>query len=655
MSTPQNTPVPTVTEPPPPLPEPLAEPLRGWRRVKFIFKVVEIRLRFIAILLLTFLIVGYWDTIKNYWDKWTRPSASVEAAASDTEYYCPMHPKVIRAGRDPNGAVPKCPICGMPLSLRKKGEAGELPPGVTGRVQLSPDRMQMAGVQTAEVTYRPLAKEIRTVGAVEFDETKRSQIVSRVDGYVEVLYVDKTYVAVHKGDPLAEIYSPDLYSTAQELLGAVKRQSTDLVAGAKERLHLLGIGDEEIDEIVRSGKAPKTLTIRSPQTGHVIDKKIVAGSRVMAGATLFEIADLSAIWIEADVFEADASFIRAGQEIAATVESVPNRVFSGKVALVHPHVETTTRTNRVRFELDNPEHELRPGMYATITIKAPLTEIEPYKSQIAAAHQQPAATDDATLIAFQKNCPVTGKKLGSMGTPVKVTAGSASHPTFLCCKGCVAPFEKSPDSYLARLVPPEDAILAVPERAVIDTGTKKVVYIEREPGLFEGIEVELGPRIGEFYPVSKGLLVGDRVAAAGAFLIDAETRLNPAAASAYVGASGGPQKGGAGAATATPNTPTAAPTTDKLAPDKSASGSKKKPSADDLKELAKLSEADRKLATAQQVCPITGNPLGSMGPPYKLELKGKTFFLCCDGCLEEAKQDPDKTLKKVEELNPSSK
>ena len=166
----------------------------------------------------------------------------------------------------------------MPLSIRKKGEAAKLPPGVTGRVQLSPERIQLAGIQTVPVEYRPMAKQTKTVGYVTFDESRLSRIVSRVDGYVEKLYVDKTFTVVHKGDPLAEIYSPELYSTARELVVASRGGGVgDLAAAARSKLLLLGVSQQEIDAIAAAGKPSPRLVIRSPQTGYVVEKKIVRG------------------------------------------------------------------------------------------------------------------------------------------------------------------------------------------------------------------------------------------------------------------------------------------------------------------------------------------------------------------------------------------
>ena len=219
----------------------------------------------------------------------------------------------------------------------------------------------------------------------------------------------------------------------------------------------------------------------------MVDKKIVVGASVDAKMTLFDVADLSMVWVEAEVYEKDIPFLQVGQQIEATVEACPNRVFTGKLALIYPQLETATRTNRIRLKLDNAQHELRPGMFATVQIDTPLENIEPYKS--VAAEQ---------------------------GRIMPVAASTAN-------------------------APPQYEFLCVPERAVIDTGSKKVVYVERTPGMFEGVAVELGPRQDDYYPVTKGLRQGDKVAAAGGFLIDAETRLNPAAAATYFGASGGPQ------------------------------------------------------------------------------------------------------------------
>ena len=311
------------------------ETLSRRQKIQLVGLVILKRLRFIAILAGVGFFIGYWDTVRNYWDKWTQPqSVAVHALEPGQEFYCPMDPQVVRSTYEPNGDVPKCPICGMPLSIRKKGEAAKLPAGITGRVQLSPERIQLAGIQTVPVEYRPIAKQTKTVGYVAYDESRLSRIVSRVDGYVEKLYVDTTFTMVHKGDPLAEIYSPELYSTARELLVATRTGGVaDLAAAARNKLLLLGVSQQEIDGIAASGKPSPRLVIRSPQTGYVVDKKIVHGASVEAKMTLFEVADLSTVWVEADVYEKDIPYLQLGQEVEATVEAYPESHFCRESSL----------------------------------------------------------------------------------------------------------------------------------------------------------------------------------------------------------------------------------------------------------------------------------------------------------------------------------
>ena len=590
------------------------QPMTRRQKFRLVGLVILKRVRFIAVLAAVGVFIGYWDTVMNYWEKWTRPrSVASHELEPGHEFYCPMDPQVHRETYEPNGDVPKCPICGMPLSERLKGETSKLPAGITGRVQLSPERIQLAGIKTAPVEYRPMARETKTVGYITFDESQLSRIVSRVDGYVEKLYVDETFTVVHKGDPLAEIYSPELFSTARELVLATRAGGVvDLAAAARTKLLLLGVGQQEIDGIVASGQPSSRLVLRSPQAGYVVEKKIVVGASVEAKMTLFEVADLSTVWVEADVYEKDIPFLKVGQKVEATVEACPNRVFTGKLALIHPQLETTTRTNRIRLKLDNSRHELRPGMFATVRIDTPLESIEPFKELAA-----------------------------KRGRVMLVGLSGAD-------------------------APPQYEFLTVPERAVVDTGSKKVVYVEREPGMFEGVEVELGPRQAGYYPVVKGLQRGDKVAAAGGFLIDAETRLNPAAASTYFGASGGPKSNGRPSAPATPTQRPVAPTpVHQGKPDQPPAGAPGRPkpeprvavaapAPEDLKNIEQLPEADRKLALAQRICPVTGAALGSMGVPVKITLRGQTVFLCCKGCMGKAKRSPDEMLKKLAEARTAS-
>lgn len=525
-------------------------PLTRGQKFRMVVKVVELRLRFIALMAATGLVFGYWDTIWNHYEKWARPAAAGLAAApgaAETEYYCPMHPSVVR------GEPGSCPICGMPLSRRQKGEAETLPAGVVSRVSLAPFRVSQAGIRTAAVTYEPLAETLTTVGTVEFDERRLSRIASRTKGMarVERLLVNFTGTVVKAGEPLAEVYSPELYQAAQELLLAQRRaadpnapasplarsvlgDARELVRLGREKLELWGLTPAQVDGILARGRADVRLPILAPIGGVVVRKNVVEGQYVSEGEAMFEVADLSHVWVQAQVYEDQLGLVSVGQSVEASVAAFPGEVFKGTVAFVDPALNPATRTVQVRYDLDNRDGRLRPGMFATVTLRTPVAATPAFRGRIATAAAAAPETPEA-----QRICPVTAQKLGSMGDPVPVVV--EGHRVWTCCAGCPPKLQASPARYLARLAPaPKDGVLSVPESAVVDTGARKVVYVETEPGVYEGREVVLGPRTGDRYPVLEGLSPGDRVAAAGAFLIDAETRLNPAASASYFGATGTP-------------------------------------------------------------------------------------------------------------------
>lgn len=525
----------------PPAPEATGlteRPLSRGQKFRMVVKVVELRLRFIALMAVTGLVFAYWDTLWNYYDKWTRPPGQAQATASDTEFYCPMHPTVVQ------DAPSTCPICGMPLSKRQKGQQEVLPEGVTARLALAPFRVAQAGIRTEEVAYAPLAETLTTVGTVETDERRHAHITSRVMGkaWIETLYVNFIGQPVKAGEPLAEVYSPELYSAAQELLTAQRfaRRATrpktalgrsvaddpnELVLLAAEKLKLFGLEQEQIDRILREGKADYRIQIKAPIGGVVFEQFVVRGKSFEQGADLFDVVDLGVVWVKAQVYADRLPLVRVGQEVEATVETFPGEVFRGRVTFIDPKVDPMTRTVTVRYDLDNSDLRLKPGMYATVALKTPSAETPLFQARLAKTGG--GTTRLASLTAAeQESCPVTGLKLGSMGDPVTVEVQGRG--IWTCCDACPPEMKASPAKYLARLAPaPAGVVLTVPESAVIDTGSKKVVYIEAEPGVFEGREVVLGPRSGERYPVLDGLSPGEKVAAAGSFLIDAETRLNP--------------------------------------------------------------------------------------------------------------------------------
>lgn len=559
--------------------------LKGWRKAwwwfDFIILVKLARLRFIAVLVAIGAVITQWDTLMAYYDKWTRPADSSAAVAGDVEWFCPMHPSVVRDnGKD------KCPICFMPLSKRKKGDVHveALPAGIVNRVQLSPYRVVLAGVQTWTVDYQPLSKAITAVGFVEFNERGQRKVSARTKGRIDQLFVNETGQMVDAGDVLASLYSPELNVTMQNLLDAQRRNDAPLLESARTRLRLLGVDDGQTDAVLKAGQANTHIKIRSPISGHVITKYVQEGQYVEEGTPLYDVADLSTVWIQAQVYEDDLAFLPVeqahkhdlptgnGPKITAVTRSFPDEPFHGTLTFIYPHVDQDTRTVTVRCEVENPGHKLRPGATATVEIN------------VAAAKVQ------AIVTAIANNAERSSKLK-------------------------------------------EGLVLSVPETSVIDTGSQTIVYRETGEGVFEGVLVKLGPKMNgpgqvTFFPVLEGLSMGDRIVTSGSFLVDAETRLNPAAGSIYFGGSGS-GKSGSTVTSVRPSTPED--------PDRKLHDS-----------LAKLSDADRKLVEAQRYCPVlTNSRLGSMGPPIKLQVDGQPVFICCEACKEGALARPKETLAQI--------
>jgi RND family efflux transporter MFP subunit len=532
------------------------------------------RLRFLIILGAIALVMMNWEWGLAKLQK-LLPREHSDMVAGDVEYFCPMHPTVVR-----DNNKEKCPICFMPLSKRHRGEATDeaLPAGTVARVQLSPYRVVLAGVRTSPVGYHELQREITTVGTIEFDERSLKNVSARFKARIDKLYVNQTGQSVKKGDPLALLYSPDLVVTVQNLLDARKFNNPDGEKVNRDRLLLWGIEQAQIDDILKSGKPITHLTIPSPIDGHVIRKYQLEGQYVEEGGRLYDVADLSTVWIQAQLYEDDLAFLPKGLHdpktglpekpipVSATTRAKPGEAFNGTLSFVFPHVDPESRTLTVRFEVDNPDHELRPGMSATVRLQL--------------------AAEDLPQLPGGRRLQMKANK-----------------------------------------------VLSVPEASVIDTGRQQIVYRESLPNTFDGVLVELGPRLtttegAVYFPVHKGLAPGDVIVTAGSFLIDAETRLNPAAGSIYISGS----SGGSSPSAIRPSTPE--DVNHKIAA-----------------ALRELNPKDRAIVEAQRFCPILeGSRLGSMGVPIKLEFDGTPVFVCCKGCVDEAKENPAKTRMRAEEL-----
>lgn len=548
--------------------------LSGWGKFWFALKVIQVRLRFIAILVISGVVISYWDHVTAWWEKMHRPPVIEQASQSAFEYFCPMHTFIIRSEEG------KCPICGMPLVQRKKGAQQELPEGVLARVQVSPERIAQAGVEVVPVDYRLLARETRVSGIVDFDEKKLTRVTARFPGWIEKLYVNYEGAPVKKGDPLVAMYSPKYLAATEEYVQALntargmnanatddeRKRSKTLADFARQRLLLAGFEPKQLDQIDKTRKATEVITYESKTSGIVVSRNVLEGEYVSEGEALCTVADLSRVWVQAQVPESDIALVKPGLPVELSTVAYPGEVFFGNVDFVAPLVDAATRTVRVRVEVDNAQQRLRPGMYATVVIRAPLGRFEEIGGADAITSTT-GETSPSVQVAGKKSvyyqcdmdpevisdkpgdCPKCGMHLtrhegippksgATSGTTETATALTqwaegytcAMHPDYLSDKPGVC--EICPCRMTLTRWRVEKA-LAIPEKSIIDTGTRKIVYVEEAPGVFDARDVKTGPRAGEYYPVISGLTAGDRIAAAGSFLIDAENRLNPAPGSLY--------------------------------------------------------------------------------------------------------------------------
>lgn len=235
-------------------------------------------------------------------------------------------------------------------------------------VQISPERQQRIGVRTGKAKQDRLLMSIRAVGIIEPDQARLSRVHTRISGWVTKVYVNFVGQNVNKGDPLLDIYSPDLLATQEEYLNALEGGQKPLAAMARRRLELWGVPANEIRELEKTRKARENLTLPSDISGRVLDRNVLIGTRVEPQMELYRIADLSVVWLQAKIYEYELPHIEVGQPVQIILASQPEKQIKGKVSFVEPVFQETTRTVKVRVTIDNPKDEFKPGMYADLVI-----------------------------------------------------------------------------------------------------------------------------------------------------------------------------------------------------------------------------------------------------------------------------------------------
>ena len=530
---------------------------------------------------------------------------STEAEKKIRFWTCVMHPTVKM--QEPGS----CPVCKMDLIPIYEGSGLEL----TAR------QKALIPIRTEPVAFRKVAREIRTVGVLDYNETRMAYASTRISGWIENLHVDFTGIKVREGDELLSIYSPELVVAQEEYLIALKSvgelQNTEYVellrsielnlTAAESKLKLSGLTENQIEDIRNRGEVRTVLPLYAPIAGTVVHMNVMQGQHLNKGTNLYRIADLSSLWIMADVYEYELPWIYMGQVVEITGQSMPGKTFSGKVTYIYPFFDTNTRTQKVQVAVANPNEELRPGMYVTLRMKSTLAEIytrdgisdapyacpmHPWITSEHASECEICGMDleltHSDLIASESSSETEGKWACPMHPEIEqsefgecsicgmdlvekqsATVGGvqaqashthtapAIHPNLpVLVFKYVCP--DHPDEYAT--VPglcPRDGkplamtgeVLTIPKSAIIDTGLRKIVFVDRGESGYEQVEVEVGPEAWgiddnsetnrRYYPIVSGVTLGDTVVTHGNFLIDSQTQLTGSASGAYGGALGG--------------------------------------------------------------------------------------------------------------------
>lgn len=433
---------------------------------------------------------------------------SAQSPAKGTEavrWTCSMHPSVDLP------APGKCPICHMDLIPVRTG-VGEK--AVAARkFTTSEAAAALMDVETAPVERKFVTAEIHMTGKIEYDETKLAHITAWVPGRLERVFVDYTGIPVRKGDHMVELYSPELLSAQEELLqaieavksleasdvGIVRQTSEATVTAVREKLRLWGLAPEQIADIEKRGKASDRMTIYAPAGGIVVHKHAQQGMYVNTGTRIYTIADLSQVWVKLDAYESDLMWLRYGQEVEFTSVSYPGEIFTGTISFIDPILNAKTRTVKVRVNAANLTGKLKPGMFVKATMRAKVAAggkvMDPDLAGKWISPMHPEIVKDAP-----GECDVCGMDLvraESLGY-VSVDPGQADKP------------------------------LVIPVSAALVTGKRAVVYLKvpgKDKPTFEGREIVLGPRAGDYYLVSSGLKEGEQVVTRGNFKIDSALQI----------------------------------------------------------------------------------------------------------------------------------
>ena len=459
----------------------------------------------VLLVLIAVLLAGYWlGGLGEAPAEHDHDETGAKADAGPEIWTCSMHPQI----RLPKPGL--CPICNMSLILLAEEDAGH---GGMRQLTVSEAAKELMDIEVAPVERKFVDAVVRMVGKVDYDETNLAYITAWIPGRLDRLYVDYTGVPVNKGDHMVYLYSPELIGAQEELLQAsqavksISRSESDIMRriteatakAAREKLRLWGLNPEQIAEIEKTGRVTDHMTIYAPTSGIVIHKNALEGMYVETGTKIYTIADLSEVWVKLDAYESDLEWLRYGQDVEFTTVSYPGRLFKGTISFIDPILNDRTRTVKIRVNVKNPDGKLKPSMFVKAVVR----------SQVAKGGR----IMDARLVG-KWICPMHPEI-------IKENSGK--------CDICQMPLVTTESlGYVSNGAALVGKPLVIPVTAALVTGTRAIVYVQvpdAEKPTFEGREIALGPRAGDYYLVRRGLKEGELVVVKGQFKIDSSLQI----------------------------------------------------------------------------------------------------------------------------------
>lgn len=561
-------------------------------------------------------------------------TTNVAGSDENIEYVCPM--LCVPATNEPG----RCPVCGMELKARAASSDSKDKYGLT----IKPAARRLSNIKTVVAARMPMARQIKSLGKIGYDETSEATITAYVDGRLEKLLVDYTGAEVKKGENLAVLYSPELYASQVELLAAKKavEESTTtrqriidsnqrLYESSRRRLIEFGLPEQQVDEIERSGKADSRIKIVSPMGGTVIEKLADEGTYIKTGTPLLKIVDLSEVWLMLELFPEDTAQLRLAQEVSVSIRALPGREFVGRVAFVAPTVDSETQTVSVRVVIPNEAELIRIGDYAEAQIE--IDQKTPGQEGMVVVPRQSVLISGSDSVAYVETSPSRFEfrkvDIGPIdGEQIAILAGIKPGEHVVANAAFMVDGEFN-ISGKPSIIDPTRAIAS--DETATETSAEQLAEIEAALSELPEHDRQLA-ETQEICPVTEFAL-GSMGKPIKVMVQDRELFICCEGCRKRL--TDDPEKYFA------------------VLDNKDIEPVDPEEEAEIAEALSALSDQDRKLAETQKFCPVADFRLGGMGTPIKVDVNGQPVFICCEGCRDSLVKEPEKYLAIVDKYKSS--